>query len=117
MFGRKQALQVGIATALGLRGHERAGEAGELALVEQPRAQAAFFLADAHCGLAVQCSGLQHGIDQRLGVARPQAQRIAWFVGQAGTVEGKLEMAHVLPAGTESDALVGEYRGGERLGA
>ena len=113
----QHAGQRGVAAAFGQRGQERAGDAGQFALAEQPFAQRQGVVADAHVGIAIQRRRLQYRIDQSLRIARPHAQRITGLIAQAGTVEGQFEMTHILAIGAKGDALVGEHAGGEGLRA
>ena len=67
--------------------------------------QGGFLAAMLDDGLAIQFERAKHRLDQRGRIERPQAQRVAGLVVQAGTFERQLDVPDVLGAAARGDAL------------
>ena len=115
-----------MCAAFGHAGQQRTTDAAQFPFVAQPFGKRERFAVACDEGIAVQLGRGEHRIDQRVGIAMADAQRIAGFVGQAAALQRQFEVAHVLVDGAvlaeadiaefaPGDALVGQHFGHERL--
>jgi hypothetical protein len=97
-----------------MAGDERPRQPGDLALRRQPFAQRQFDpgMRDGRLAIEMQCR--EDGIHQRGRIARPHAQGIAGFVGQAGAFQRQFQVADVARAAAAGNALVGQQFRGQR---
>jgi hypothetical protein len=94
---------------------QRPRQAGEFALLAEPQAQRLGRLVHAHRCVRVEPEQVDDGVDERRGIARPQAERVAGFVVQARSFERQLDMADVPVTAAAGQALVCEDFGAEGL--